>query len=161
PSVSLSFCDTARAMMSTPPPGANPTATRTGRFGYDAAGPAVPCAHTTPTQPQSSSTASAGSGAPRRSAWLTGSCPPLPALSRPVRAGAQGCGGLCGLLEDFAMVERRELAGAPQDAPVDDHRVHVARLRERNQRLVGIAHRSDIDIAGAYQDDVGPLAGCQ
>ena len=34
-------------------------------------------------------------------------------------------------------------------------------MRERDERLIGIAHRCDVDFAGAYEDEIGALAGGQ
>ena len=59
---------------------------------------------------------------------------------------------------DCGMIERGKLPAAPQDAAIDDDRVDVARLRERDQRLIGIADRRDIDVAGAHEDQIGALA---
>ena len=78
--------------------------------------------------------------------------------SRPIRAGAQSCSGFSGFLQDLGVVKRGEPARPPQNAPVGDHRVHVARLRERDERLVGVTHGGDVDIASAHQDNVGPFA---
>ena len=67
--------------------------------------------------------------------------------------------GLLGFTHDFGVIERGELARLAQDAAVHDHGVDIARLRQRDQRLVGIADRRHVDVGGAHEDDVGALAG--
>ena len=63
------------------------------------------------------------------------------------------------VLHHLGVVERGELARLAQDAAVHDHGVDIARLRQRDQRLIGIADRRHVDVGGAHQDDVGALAG--
>src|SRR6185436_1996705 len=77
----------------------------------------------------------------------------------PVRARAQRGGGFVRFPQHFGVIERGEFAAAAQDAAVDDDRVDVARLGEGDQRLVRIAQRGDVDVAGANENEVCALAG--
>src|SRR5262245_14852651 len=57
------------------------------------------------------------------------------------------------------MVERGEAARAQQYPPVDDDRVHVARLRVGDEGLVRVGERRDVDVGRAHQNQVRALAG--
>ena len=74
-------------------------------------------------------------------------------------AGSRWPACLGGFLNDFAMVERSEFARLAENTAVHDDGVDIARLRQRDKRLVRVADRCHIDIRGADQDDVSPLAG--
>src|SRR6516165_3771000 len=80
-------------------------------------------------------------------------------LRWPACLGTQRRSRPFGFLHDFAMVERSEFARLAENTAVHDDGVDIARLRQRDKRLVGVADRCHIDIRGADQDDVSPLAG--
>src|SRR5262249_34973092 len=73
----------------------------------------------------------------------------------------QGRGRLPGFANDLPMIERREFAALAQNAAVHDHRIDIRRLRQRDDRLVGIADRRHVRVGGAYKNNVGPLAGAE
>src|SRR5262249_57047921 len=54
-----------------------------------------------------------------------------------------------GFLHDFAMVERSEFARLAENTAVHDDGVDIARLRQRDKRLVGVADRCHINIRSA------------
>src|SRR5262249_26114003 len=64
----------------------------------------------------------------------------------PAGLGTQRRSRLFGFLHDFAVVERSEFARLAENTAVRDDGVDIARLRQRDKRLVGVADRCHIDI---------------
>src|SRR3954454_19681355 len=59
-----------------------------------------------------------------------------------------------GLADDLLGIDGRELAAALQDAAVHDHRVDVAGLRRPHDRRRRIAHRGDVQVGRADEDEI-------
>src|SRR5258705_2846324 len=82
-----------------------------------------------------------------------------PEPSPPAGALAQGGEGGRGLVRDPLRVDRRQLAAALEDAPVDHHGVDVGRLRRLDHEVRGVAPHGEVDVARVQHDEVGALAG--
>jgi hypothetical protein len=78
---------------------------------------------------------------------------------RPACPGTQRRCRFFGFVHDLRMIECSEFARLAQNAAVYDHGVDVGRLSQRDNRFTRIPDRRHVDIGGAHQDDVSPLAG--